>query len=162
MAKTIYLMCGPAGGGKSTEVGVMASILRNEGLGYKIISRDAIRFAMLKEGEDYFKYENEVFEQFVAQINDALGSERYSYVFADATHLNEKSRNKTLDRLHLSEDTIIIPVSVRPPLERCIEQNDRRSGLAYVPETVIRRMYESYKAPTYQEKYNYHYIIHKG
>ena len=155
-------MCGPPGGGKSFEIQLMTSVLRNEGLGYKVISRDAIRFAMLKDGEDYFKYENEVFDQFINQINDALASECYSHIFADATHLTEKARNKTLDRLHLTEDVIIIPVSVRPTLERCIEQNNRRSGLAHVPESAIRRMYESYKAPTYQEKYNYHYIMHKG
>jgi hypothetical protein len=109
-------MCCPPGGGKSFEIQIMTSILRDEGLGYKIVSRDAIRFAMLKDGEDYFKYENEVFNQFINQINDALASESCSYIFIDATHLNEKSRNKTLDRLHLTEDTIIIPISVRPPL----------------------------------------------
>lgn len=162
MSKTIYIMCGPPGGGKSFEIQVMTSILRDEGLGYKIVSRDAIRFAMLKDGEDYFKYENEVFNQFINQINDALATESCSYIFIDATHLNEKSRNKTLDRLHLTEDTIIIPISVRPPLDQCIEQNNRRTGRALVPESVIRKMYESYKAPTYQEKYSYHYIMHKG
>ena len=162
MNKILYIMCGPPGGGKSTEVEVMTSALREEGLGYKIISRDTIRFAMLKDGEDYFKYENEVFNQFINQINDALASEYYSYIFVDATHLTEKARNKTLDRLHLTKETIIIPVSVRPPLARCIEQNAQRTGRAFVPETALRNMYDSYKEPTYQEKYNYHYIIRKG
>ena len=162
MSKFLYIMCGPPGGGKSFEIQLMASVLRNEGLSYKIVSRDAIRFAMLKDGEDYFKYENEVFDQFINQINDALASKSYSHIFADATHLTEKARNKTLDRLHLTEDVVIIPVSVRPPLDQCIEQNNRRAGRAHVPESAIRRMYESYKAPTYQEKYNYHYIMHKG
>ena len=161
MTKTLYLMCGVPGGGKSTIARSMAEELKTEGR-TAIVSRDAIRFAMLKDGEDYFKYENEVFNQFINQINDALASESCSYIFIDATHLNEKSRNKTLDRLHLTEDTIIIPVSVRPPLDQCIEQNSRRTGRALVPESVIRKMYESYKAPTYQEKYSYHYIMHKG
>ena len=161
MNKTVYLFCGPPGGGKTT---IAKSMMLDIPFGGETayISRDEIRFELLKEGEDYFAHEDEVFNTFVDRINHALGSDCCANIFIDATHLSEKSRNKTLDRLHLAEDTILIPVSVRPPLERCLEQNALRSGLARVPETAIRNMYASYKEPTYKEKYNYHYIIHKG
>ncbi len=158
MTKTLYLMCGVPGGGKSTIARSMAEDLRSEGRA-TIISRDEIRFNMLKEGDDYFKYEDEVFNTFINQINNAIDSNCIPNIFIDATHLNEKARNKVLDRLHLNDDVWIVPVDVRPPLERCIEQNDRRSGLAHVPESVIRKMYASYQPPTYHEKYFYHTII---
>ena len=158
MTITLYLMCGVPGGGKSTIARSMAEKLKSEGP-TAIISRDEIRFGMLKEGDDYFKYENEVFDEFINQINRAIDSKSIPNIFIDATHLNEKARNKVLDRLHLNDNVWIVPVSVRPPLERCIEQNDRRSGLAHVPESAIRKMHASYQPPTYHEKYFYHMII---
>ena len=158
MTKTLYLMCGVPGGGKSTIARSMAEDLRTEGR-TAIVSRDEIRFAMLKDGDDYFKYEDKVFDMFINRINDLLDSDEVPNIFIDATHLNEKARNKVLDRLHLNDDVWIIPVDVRPSLERCIEQNNRRSGLAHVPESVIRKMYDSYERPTYHEKYFYHMII---
>jgi predicted kinase len=45
------------------------------------------------------------------------------------------------------------------PLETCIERNSQRDGMAYVPESVIERMYNSYFLPTSNEPFNWIYIV---
>lgn len=145
-------MCGPSGSGKSTWV---AEQIEDAKVTSKVVSRDAVRFSTLKDGEDYFAHENEVFEEFCKQINAALADKTGpTNVFVDATHLNEKSRNKTLDKLDL-EGVDLYAVSFEVPVEICLEQNEFRSGRAYVPRSVIRRMCAQFDPPHNGEKYEY-------
>ena len=152
--KRVYLMCGPAGGGKSTWIrnnakpGVSAHI-----------SRDRIRFKMVKEDEYYFSREDEVYMEFTRQIMKAITCEWVDEVYVDATHLTKKSREKLvreIDNVCILFD--LIAVIVKPELEKCIEQNAQRSGREFVPETVIRNMYESFQHPLNDDLY-YKYII---
>ena len=53
----VFVMCGPAGSGKSTWL-----IKQMKPKTDVCISRDNIRFGLLKEGEDYFAHENDVKE----------------------------------------------------------------------------------------------------
>lgn len=158
--KNLFLLCGTPGAGKSTWI-------RNQNsktLGNHVtVSRDAIRFEMLKDGEDYFAHETEVFNTFCAKIQEAIDSDEIDSVFADATHLNEKSRNKTLDKLSL-ENVNIYPVDFNLPVEICLAQNENRKddGRAYVPRSVIRRMNSQYVPPRDGEKYEYTRVIHIG
>jgi predicted kinase len=115
------------------------------------ISRDEIRFKIVPEQADYFSKEKEVFKTFVEQINNGL---RDSIdVIADATHLNEKSRMKLLSHLNIDKNkTEVIAVVMRTPLEVCIKRNESRKGTrSYVPISSIRRMFFSFKIPTYEE-----------
>lgn len=152
--KKVYLMCGPAGSGKSTWVrehaipGVSAHI-----------SRDRIRFKMVKEDEYYFSREDEVYMEFVRIIMKAITCEWVEEVYVDATHLTKKSREKLareIDNVCIPFD--LIAVIVKPELEKCIEQNAQRSGREFVPETVIRNMYESFQHPL-NDDLNYEMII---
>ena len=105
MRKTLYLMCGPAGTGKSTYVS--RKIISEDKFCHHS-SRDTIRFGLLKEGEHYFAREDEVFDLFCEDINETLHSDLYDCVFADATHLTAKSRQKTLDKLNLKDIDIVL------------------------------------------------------
>ena len=154
--KTLYLMVGPPGSGKSTWVKEYADGWEALGHTVHIVSRDAIRFAMLKECEGYFDKENEVFVRFVKEIADSL--RRNEITFADATHLTEKARNKVLDKLEL-QGVDIIPVFVCPSLHTCLSQNSNRTDRAYVPESAVARMYAQCVAPTFKEKYKYTDIL---
>ena len=64
--QTVFLLCGCPGSGKSTWI--------NERYIWDydaLISRDAIRFAKLKPGQDYFAVEDEVKKEFFEEIAKA-------------------------------------------------------------------------------------------
>ena len=68
-------------------------------------------------------------------------------VYVDATHLTDKSRNKTKRRLNHKNIDKIVNVIFDVPLEVCLERNAQRTGRATVPEDVIKNMYNSFTFP---------------
>ena len=82
----------------------------------------------------------------------------YDNVFADATHLNFASRNKTISRINVPVDEINV-VFLDTPLDICIERNAKREGRKFVPETVIKNMHKSIKLPEKEEGINKVYIV---
>ena len=153
MVKTLYIMCGPAGAGKSTW------IRNNARAGVSAhISRDKVRFSMLKEGEHYFSREDDVYAEFCKQISDALICPWVEEVYADATHLTEKARNLLLDTIKYNNDVRIVPVVIKPALGTILEQNDQRTGREHVPASVITNMFNSFQYPN-KDKRNYDNII---
>ena len=67
--KILYIMCGPAGGGKSTWVREHAI---NDGCA--VVSRDAVRFSMVKENEPYFSQETNVYKTVVISPKESMPS----------------------------------------------------------------------------------------
>ena len=144
----LYLLVGIPGSGKSTWI-------RDHIHDYdSLISRDTIRFLLVKENEEYFSRENEVFEQFIENIQACLTSDDWD-IYVDATHLNEKARNKVLDRLDIPDDVAIIPVYFDVCPEVALQRNARREGRARVPDSVILNMYGSLTPPSFKEKHKY-------
>ena len=129
----LYLMCGIPGSGKSTW------IKQNKIESDAVISRDVVRFSLVKEHEEYFSKETEVFYTFVDQINEAI-DKGTSTIFVDATHINENSRNKVLDLLHLSDEVKVTPVFIKEDLEKyydvCYQAYNRVFQRAGVPEVI--------------------------
>ena len=145
-------MCGVPGSGKTTWV---KQQIANSKVGGVHVSRDEVRFSMVKEDEEYFSKENEVFNAFCSKIQEALeDTDGPANIYVDATHLNEKSRNKTLDRLDL-RNANLYAVVFDIPVETCLKQNDFRQGRAFVPKSVIRRMHCQFDIPSENEKYKY-------
>ena len=149
--KNLFLMCGTPGSGKSTWV---RKQIEESNVKSVHISRDEIRFAMVSEDEDYFARETEVFNAFCSKIQEILEEEEAATIYVDATHLNEKARNKVLDRLDL-RNADLYAVDFNMPLDVCIKQNALRSGRAFVSVSQVRRMWYSYEAPTENEKYKF-------
>ena len=81
MKTKLIIFMGPSGSGKS----YLAKHIQETHDDCIIVSRDAIRFALLKDGEDYFAHEDEVVRRYYDNINRAIGV--HKYVIADATHL---------------------------------------------------------------------------
>lgn len=160
--KNFYLLCGIPGSGKSTWTRDQIETRINPSECIHI-SRDIIRFSILKENEEYFSHEDEVFDEFIDAINNQILYGKVSVIFVDATHLNEKARNKVLDKLFL-ENVDIYPVNFNIPLKVCLARNELRKdcGRAYVPPSVIRRMFYSYQPATHEEKYTYKEILTVG
>lgn len=120
-----------------------------------IVSRDEIRFSMVSSKENYFKKEKEVFKKFIQSIKDAF--DKVDNVVADATHINERSRNKLLDAFgkDFLDGKRINVIYMNVLLETALERNVKRKGLSLVPESAIEQMFENYTYPTYNEKYYY-------
>lgn len=149
----LYLLMGCPGSGKSTYLKERFSQPP------VVVSRDAVRFSMVKEDEEYFSKEKEVFKEYIEQIRTAIKFN--AEVFADATHLNESSRAKVLRALGNDlKDVEVNVIWVQVPLEVAITQNELRlSTRAYVPKSVIRRMYSQATMPSKEEGFEHIYIF---
>ena len=142
---TLYVMCGVPGSGKSTW------LKNHTKAGDKIVSRDEIRFSLIKEGEEYFSKENEVFEIFCFEIQTALN--KGFDVYADATHINRGSRRKLLNEVAKYANEVIA-IEMTTPVSIALERNEKREGLRYVPPSAIKRMYSQYEEPDYDEGFD--------
>lgn len=104
------------------------------------ISRDAIRFDILKPNESYFSQETNVFNSFIATVNYFLEKDEDMILYIDATHINASSRLKLLRRLNLKGDEEINYYFFDTPLNECLRRNRSRTGLSRVPDSAIRDM----------------------
>lgn len=145
--KKLFLLCGPAGCGKSSW------IANHKNPTDSVVSRDVIRFSMLTNEDAYFSREKEVYTEFVREIKEALESSEV--VFADATHLTQGSRTKLLRALGPAlKDVQVGAIALKVPMEIAIKQNNKREGLQRVPEGVIKSMYKDYTIPTIEEGFD--------
>ena len=147
----LYLMVGAPGSGKSTYA---RKFSEEHGSGIKIISRDAIRFSMVRDGSPYFSKEKAVFKEFIREINEGLDE---GDVIADATHINEISRMKVIKRIDLSKCKVSCIVLLADELT-AIKRNHLREGRARVPDSVISENYARFTHPK-TDKFHYHTII---
>ena len=152
----LYLMCGVPGAGKST---FLKNHIKEENS--IIISRDAIRFSIVKPDEDYFSHEDKVLNIFWGQINKALAEGKDTFV--DQTSLTPKARKWLLQ--HVNGYTYANLIWIDESLETCLERNEGRRGTrAYVPRDVIRRMFSQFIEPSLDEGFDYifHYNSEKN
>lgn len=150
--KTLYLLCGIPASGKSTWARAHADATHIH------VSRDDVRNSILKDGEEHFSHEKQVYREWIKRIQNALDDPKIEAVFADATHLNEISRSKTLWHLKLAPDTKVIPVVFDTPYETCYYRNRERKGRAHVPNRVMWQMHENWAPPLEGEYVKIEYV----
>lgn len=134
MRKTLLMLSGIPGSGKSYWANCYIKGRENC---ICIVSRDKIRFSLLKEDDDYFAKEKQVVRIFAEQIQKALDDDKHQIIIADATHNTYKSRMNLLKRLVL-KNVDVIPVCFNTSLEKCLENNNKRVGRENVSEKAIR------------------------
>lgn len=142
MSKTLWMMVGIAGSGKT----YFAKHNLMNGPGWWYVSRDEIRFSLVKEDEDYFSKETEVFNTFINKIKQGINAEGIYNIVADATHFTKGSRAKLIKALK-TDDLQIIPVVIKADLINVLKQNAQRVGRACVNESVIKRMAGQFEDP---------------
>lgn len=144
MANVLYIMVGISGSGKSVYA---KENLLDENTIY--VSRDIIRRRYISDTPDeYFKYEGQVFRDFVSDITHALNNRLD--VIADATHLNKASRRKLLNAVlpKLNRRPYVIAVVLDTPIKTAQKQNESREGIEKVPAVALYNQIQSYHAPT--------------
>ena len=155
---TLYIMCGIPGSGKSTfarsHIRHDAPYKENRGIIH--VSRDIIRFHLVKEDEPYFSREDEVWKEFVRQINYYL-NEGFD-VMADATHINTGARRKLLKEIKV-KDIDLQAMYFDVPISICLKRNSKREGRECVPESAIKRMYSQFEEPSFEEGFSTIYTI---
>ena len=132
--KVINIMIGLPGCGKST------FCKENMGEGDVYISRDEVRYSYLKEGQNYFAQETNVFNEFVRRVNEAIANDEVEEIYVDATHINSSSRLKLLRRLNLRGDEEICYYFFDTPTYICLNRNRQREGITRVPDAAIKDM----------------------
>lgn len=147
MRGMLVVACGIPGIGKSTYIEQTIHPLSK----VVHVSRDKIRFDLLKEGDDYFKYEEIVWKKFIAYINQAL-LDGYT-VWADATHINARARNKLLREIKAPRIETIA-VDFGNDIKLALERNKQREGRAHVPPKVIVDMGRHYEPPQEEEGFD--------
>lgn len=148
--KKLYLMAGAPGSGKSYWIHNHLDSFHGTTI---VVSRDEIRFSLLKDEDEYFSKENEVYANFVDFIKNGIAN--YDNTIADATHLNPASRGKLLRALGESlKDVEINIIIMDTPLVVCLNQNEFREGRSRVPRSVIRRMFYSFEKPIFEEGFD--------
>ena len=153
--RKLWLTAGIPGLGKSTWIQKHKNFFPGK---VRVISRDEIRFSLLKEGEDYFSHEKEVWWEYVNKTKAAL--ELSDNVILDATHLNEASRAKILRALGSSlKDVEVNIILFKGSVNTAIKRNNLREGLSYVPESAIRRMSYQVTTPSRNEGFDNIYIV---
>ena len=118
------------------------------------VSRDEFRFALVKENMEYFSREDEVFQMFIQRINDLLTVGDVETIYVDATHLNPKSRSKTVNRINRDNVEEMNCIYFTTPFEVCLDRNSFRQGRQCVPETAMYNMARSYSKPEFSEGFD--------
>lgn len=154
--KTLFLASGIPASGKSTWC--KARLMDAEPETAIWHSRDEIRFALLKDGDNYFAYEDDVVKLWIKAIQASINDPFITEIYVDATHLNDRAREKTLRQLILTPDVEIVNVAFDTPLEACLQRNSQRTGRARVPDNIIRRMFKNFHMPNN----NYKTIVIEG
>lgn len=152
MARLILMMGVPASG-KSEFAKRIQPWIKNS----VIISRDEVRLIMMTDGDRYFKNEKKVFAKFCRQINEALAANKN--VIVDATHINRASRKKLLSKIDSDLYSRVDIFVMQTPLAQCILNNDKREGLAKVPQKAIKDMWRRRTTPILEEGFNNIYYV---
>ena len=147
----LRIMVGIPGSGKSSYIKRESDRLTSQGQKVRVISRDAIRFSLIGENDEYFSKEKQVFEKFITSINSAVLSNTFDVIFVDATHLNVNSRKKLLNNLTqppLCEGKVqVIFDFMDTDVEECIKRDALRTGRQRVGRETIYSMASTLTKP---------------
>lgn len=158
--KKLIILCGLPASGKSSWADRYNKSRKNA----YWVSRDIVRYSLLKEDDVYFAKEERVYKHFICSIVFALN--HYDVVIADATHLNRWSRFKLINSVNsrikeynwnIKYD--LVGINFLTSLKTCIERNSKRTGRENVPVHVIENMNKKFEPISNKIDKNFKLII---
>lgn len=147
MKKTLIMMCGVSGSGKTTISRHLATYFDHA----PYISLDNVRtvFFGTRKCQDCGK---QVYEAGIVRIASAFME--HDVVFYDATNLTKDYRKNTVEDVHkLVSNTDVYCVYVKANAETSLKQNASRNEEERVPQEVILRQLKKLEPPSAAEKY---------
>lgn len=163
MSKLLYVMVGVPGSGKSTTSKEIKKQFEDNGMTVRYVSRDEIRFRLIKgiSQVNFFSKEQEVYDEFIAEIKDGL--QNYDVTIVDATNFCTNSRINLLMSLGESlKNTYVIAYVLNLPLKTILAQNDKRKGVFHVPPETIKKIYADFTVPSKEEGFDQIIIVRRG
>ena len=148
MNGNLYIICGIPGSGKST---IAKELLKKNEDNAIHISRDEVRYSIIKDDEQYFSHENDVYKEFCNRIT--LGLQNNKNVLADATHLTRKSRARLLKNLKCKPNKINC-IWVNTDFQTCWNRNESREGREKVPPQQMYKFRNIFQTPSYIEGFD--------
>lgn len=144
---TLIMMVGIPGSGKSTKA--KEALVANPDWGY--VSRDEVRYEYVSDQNHYFDHEKEVFKEFCLRVEKFLRAGKT--VIADATFINQRSREWFIANLNVEPKEVIVIV-MKTPFETCMARNATRKGITCVPDQSMYNMKNKFQIPNIAvEKY---------
>ena len=155
MRKTLVIMTGAPGSGKSTIATQYKKEWIEEGLTVEVISRDSIRFDLLRESDAYFQHETEVVKKYHKKLVEAIKDPWVDIIIADSTNINQKSRARLIElALEADPEIYLLSIAVVTNPEVCKKRNAERTGRAHVPDDVIDKMARQMELPSKDEGFD--------
>lgn len=139
----MYMMVGIPGSGKTT---IAKRLMDPDTDVY--ISRDKVRFSIIKDKDQYFAKEDLVWREFINRIKKARAEGEN--VWIDATHISRGSRSKLLTALAARPEDFVI-VWAQTPFDECMRRNVLREGREKVPDRTMYSMKNGFQAPVARE-----------
>lgn len=134
--KTLFMMCGLPGSGKSTFAAALESVpcvcldnLREEFYGNASI-----------QGDGAF-----IFNAGIERVKSVLRN--YDACIYDATNVDKRARQNVMSKLPIIDRFICVWLDT--PLDECLKRNEERKR--HVPQEVIKRMAAKFEIPTKEE-----------
>lgn len=148
---TLIVMVGVPGSGKDYQIKNSEFLYADGEVKREVVSRDLVRYEMVKEDEEYFCREKEVFEQYILQISSALSNNKV--VIANATQANYGSRKKLLRAIDekFGRDYNIVMYCIICDYETADRRNKQREGRAVVPRKAMMEMFNNFSVPNLKE-----------
>ena len=148
---TLIVMVGVPGSGKDYQIENSELLYADGEVKREVVSRDLVRYEIVKESEEYFSHEKDVFEQYILQISNALKKNRV--VIANATQANYGSRKKLLHAIDekFGRDYNIVMYCIICDYETADRRNKQREGRAVVPEKAMMEMFNNFVIPNLKE-----------
>lgn len=150
MTQEVKVMVGIYASGKSTWIQQEMAKLEEEHKTTCVISYDYVRQSLFQNRESYFDCEEEIFNEFVWQIDEAMAL-GIDVVFVDATNINSISRNEILGRLMPDKRTNLTFEVMKTPVSVCLTRNSQRTDSEKVSNSAIQKMARSFNIPTEKE-----------